>query len=127
MPVTLDYRQDVGVLVGTVTDPFTLDDCVDAVRRVVQSTDWPPNVATIWDIREADLSAVDRVFAEAIFTETREQQELRAQARIAFVMSGRAEYLLMKMVELIPVQRKTSMVPFLDIDAAMAWVTERPG
>ncbi len=84
MPVRLRYDGEKEILCVAVKNPFTLEEFEAAVKDIVESDQFPPDIGALWDLRELDFNDIDRSFEEDLINIQMKFPE-RGQARLALI------------------------------------------
>lgn len=66
MPVEFHYDRDKKVLRGAMISSMTMQEFAAALEEITTSEQFPPNIRTLWDLRELDFKTFDRNFEERL-------------------------------------------------------------
>ena len=69
-----------------VPSPLTLDYFEEAMKVITRSDQFPPDIRTIWDVRELDFSNIDLSF-EKLLISIRKKYPERGSARNAVIVT----------------------------------------
>jgi len=59
MPVEMRYDPEKRALYGVCISPMTLEETRDTIAELLESDRFPPNIRTLWDMREFDFRDMD--------------------------------------------------------------------
>jgi hypothetical protein len=129
MAASLTHHPEQGCLVVTVTEPLTFELIVASYTEWSVRPNVPGDVNTVWDLRKAELSHVDLAFADRLVALRRSIANERGTARIALVVDGPAEALLMRLYQEASRELPQEIGIFRDIATALDWagVGSAPG
>ena len=86
MSVKVRYDREKELLSVAVKSPLTLDFFEEAMKVITRSDQFPPDIRTIWDVRELDFSNIDRSFEERLVS-IRKRYPERGSARNAVIVA----------------------------------------
>ena len=86
MSVEVKYDREKELLSVAVPSPLTLDYFEEAMKVITRSDQFPPDIRTIWDVRELDFSNIDRTF-ELRLISIRKKYPERGSARNAVIVT----------------------------------------
>jgi hypothetical protein len=98
MPVEIRYDNEKGLLYGSLCSPLTYDEFQSAIETITQSPEYPPDVRTLWDLRQLDFKQTDRKFGETLIAIKQRFPE-RGTARLAFVVKDDLGFGMSRMYE----------------------------
>jgi len=98
MSISLAYNPQNKILYVTVVGPFSFDEYVSSIQKILHTTEYPPNVSALWDLRKADLETADQDFLNKII-QTRKQHPERVNANTAIIAATDLEYGVSRMFE----------------------------
>ena len=87
MSLDMKYDDEKNILYGSYKGAFTVDQFEAQLKEIVSGADFPPDVPTIWDLSETDISKFDRDFIQQLLA-IRERFPSRGDALIAVVASS---------------------------------------
>jgi len=121
MQVEHHYDKEKNVLIGIVEGKISFEAFNDIMRKIVTSTEFPPDCNTIWDLRKADLSSIDSKFIEILISIRKKYPE-RGKAKIAFIVDSDLSFGLTRMYEMISNQLPQVINVFRDYKEAEEWL-----
>ncbi len=84
MPIEFRYDRKKEILCVAVKNPFTFEEFEEAVKDIINSDQFPPDIRALWDLRELDFNDIDRSFEERLINIQKKYPE-RGQARLALI------------------------------------------
>jgi hypothetical protein len=98
MPVEYRVDPEKRAIFGSMKSPLTFEEYRSAIEAIVQSREHPPDIRTLWDLRELDFSEIDRSFEEGLIKISEELPQ-RGSPRIAFVVGTDLAFGMIRMFE----------------------------
>lgn len=125
MGVDLHYDRDKGILYARLVGEVSVEDLRPLLETITTSEEYPPDVPTLWDVREASFAGADRAMFDRLIA-SRKLHPARASAKIAAVVSGDLAYGLARMYELLSATRRLPqrIRIFRDMNEAERWLRE---
>ncbi len=121
MPVELRYDGEKEFLLVAVNGPLTLDEFEAALKDITRSDQFPPNTKAIWDMREMDLSDIDRSSEERMI-DIRKKHPERSSARLAFVFADDHGFVMGRMYDALAFKLSTQRRIFNSYTEAEDWL-----
>ena len=121
MPIELRYDRKQGVLYSVVTSPITLEEFGASMARIIQSDDYPPDVRTLWDLRELDFEPVYRPFEEQVI-DIRQKFPERGAAKIALVVASDLGFGMTRMYEILSNEMPQNVMVFRNCEEGEKWL-----
>ena len=87
MQLKINYDAEKNILYGSYKGAFTVQQFEKQLREIVSTAEFPPDVPTIWDLSETDVSQFDWNFIQQLL-EIRERFPARGDASITGVVRG---------------------------------------
>ena len=84
-----------------VTGELTFDDFVRSFQEIVTHPEFRPGMDVLWDFHGASMARMDQAMLRRIASHLREREHLRRGARVAVVVTGDADYGIIRMYEAI--------------------------
>jgi hypothetical protein len=100
MPIEFRYDLKKKAIFGTVKSPATIEDFKAAMNAVMTSDQFPPDMRTLWDMRELDFTQIDRNFQTKL-VKIRKQFPERGAARLAFIVADDLGFGMSRMFEML--------------------------
>lgn len=123
MPLATLFKREAGVRFHTVTGELTVKELLSFLRDIYGAPDFDPNLDSLWDLREADLTTFS--FEEAKYVADFVSGSLGSaeSRRWAFVVKEDSHYGLVRMYEKLMSNRSSGTVMvFRDMDKAREWL-----
>ena len=121
MQLKINYDAEKNILYGSYKGAFTVQQFEKQLREIVSTAEFPPDVPTIWDLSETDVSQFDWNFIQQLL-EIRERFPARGDALIAIVAPSDLTFGVSRMYtargETLPQQ----MQVFRTVTEAEAWL-----
>jgi hypothetical protein len=92
------YDRKKKALFGTLKSPLTVEEYRSSIEAIVRSKDYPPNIRTLWDLRELEFTEIDRRFEESLINISKQFPERRS-AKIAFIVKTELGFGMIRMFE----------------------------
>lgn len=124
MPMEFRYDPNKKALFGHIEDPLTLEEYRSSIASIVVSEEFPPDIRTLWDLRDFDFNGVDRVFEEALVGISAEHPERKA-ARVALVVNNGIGLGRAAMFEIMAKNLGYESMVFTDYPGAELWLLEK--
>ncbi len=86
MPIEFRYDREKEVLLAAVKSPLTLEEFETAMKSITRSDQFPPDIRTLWDVRELDLRDIDTNFVKRLI-DIRKKYPERGPARNAVIVA----------------------------------------
>ena len=124
MPVHFKYNVDNKLLYGTIEGQIGIDELRDALGKITTSTEFPPNVNALWDLRNLDFSRLNADFGEAIIS-AREENSKRGNSKIALIAEDDLDYGMSRMYQMLSDNLPQKISVFRDTDIAENWLLSK--
>ena len=128
MPVEFRFDSRKGALFGTMKSPLTLEEYRSSIEAIVRSREHPPDIRTLWDLRELDFNEINSNFEESLIKISEEFPE-RGSAKIAFVVGGDLGFGIVRMFETLADELGYETMVFKSFSEGENWllqVTDSP-
>ena len=123
MPIEFSYDPEKKALFGAMTGSLSLDEYRSSVEAIVRSEEFPPDIRTLWDLRELEFTAIDRSL-EVKLVSVSEQFPERSPAKIAFVVKSELGFGMIRMFELLADKLAFRTMVFKSYSEAEAWLLQ---
>jgi hypothetical protein len=122
-PKALDihYDCDKRALFGVLRRRMTTEEFHEINRFVTQSSEFPSDVRTLWDLREVDFAEVEQKYQESLI-DIRKQYPSRGAARIAFIVADELGFGLLRMYGILSSDLPQQIQVFQDYSEGEAWL-----
>lgn len=112
------------IMIHTVTGEMTFDEIKSSYAAILSHPEFQEDMNSIWDMRDADASKLDRedVIRIARYFET--QLKNRAKFKVAVIVFRDLEYDLSRMYQVAAADLPAKIGIFNNIEDAKNWVTE---
>jgi hypothetical protein len=106
---------------------INFQDLSNLLKGIYNSADFDPNLHSLWDVRDADLSAVKPEEIRALAEYVRANWAMNRKNKAAIVVSGLSDFGISRMYEQIlgPAAAGKVMV-FRNIKSAWDWIEGKP-
>jgi len=124
MPIELIFDKQCKLLHIKASDQISIDDFESALQDILSSEEYPPDIATLWDLRNLDFGAISSNFEKNLIA-IHKKYPARGKTRFAMLVSSQLGvgmsmmYKSLSEVHGIPHEFKV----FLNIDDAKGWLT----
>ncbi len=108
---------------GAVDIPAVFERGVDFLDH----PDFVPGMPTVWDLREADLSAIGEADMRLVGLRNRDLAERRGRARMALVVSDDFSFGVARMHQVLGESPNLEVSVFRDLSAAEGWALRSDG
>ena len=98
--IEINYDQNRKMLNISVSGTSDFDEFSSTLETITSSTDYPPNVRAVWDIRKADFSFANFHLVREVVN-IRSSFKKRNNCRSALIVSGNLQYGLGRMFEML--------------------------
>ena len=123
MPVKLNFDQDKGLLVGLIESPLLVDDAKASFQQMRESSEYPVDVPTLWDLRALDFNGVDRDLEDRIIALRKAVPE-RGNARLAIVVADDLGFGMARMYQILSDELPQHILVSRDYTEAENWLLE---
>ena len=123
MPIHIHYNPELNYIVLKPVGVLTIKMLSDLDGPLISSEEFPPDVNTIWDMRETDYSNINKTFLEELIELRNRNYLVRGKAKLAYVASSDFEFGITRMYEMLSVNIKQKMHIFRTIEEAETWLT----
>lgn len=122
MSISFKYDKVINVLLITLEDEVLLNDLEQLYKDIVTSTEFPPDIRSIWDFRKTDFTLIDTNFMEKVFSIRKKYPE-RGSARAAFVADSDFSFGVSRMYEtLSSFELPQYILVFREFSKAEEWI-----
>jgi hypothetical protein len=119
--VELCYDSEKKALFGAIQHPMTFEEFHEVNRLITQSSEFPPDVRTLWDLRKLDFAEIEQLYQESLI-DIRKQYPSRGAARIAFIVADELGYGLLRMYEILSSDLPQQIQVFQDYSEGETWL-----
>ena len=123
--IDIKYDQDRKILNISVSGKSDFNEFSSTLETITNSKDFPPNIRTVWDIRQADFSFANFQLVKEV-VKIRSKFSKRSHCRSALVVSSNLQYGLSRMFEMLSdgkIQHKLRI--FRDLEEGEKWLLEK--
>ncbi len=121
MPVELYYDKKKDALFGIMRGLITIEENENALNTIMKSDQYPPDIRTLWDVREQDFTNIDADF-EMRLIELRKKYPERGNARMALVVSTDLGFGMSRMYQNLSANLPQNIMVFRDYADAEKWL-----
>jgi len=123
MPVHCTYNADNNYLECVVEGALTIDVFETTLKGLLNSNEYPPDVDTLWDLRNYDFSAVDAE-TQRRWVAIRKEHPERGNAKMAILVNSDMNFGKSRMYEMWSSGLPQQMRVFRDYQEAQAWLLD---
>ena len=98
MPVNFQYDKEKNILYCYCKGPATVEEFKSVMTTIISSTEYPPDLNTLWDVKGVDFSTVDKKFEEQLIF-AREHFPERGASKIAIIAPDDLRYGMLRMYQ----------------------------
>jgi hypothetical protein len=124
MPMEFQYDPNKKALFGMIEDPLTIEEYRSSIESIVGSEEFPPDIRTLWDMRNFEFKGVDREFEEALIGVSAEYPE-RTAVRVALVVINGLGLGRAAMFEILAKNLGYESMVFTDYPGAEMWLLDK--
>jgi len=106
-----------------VEDKLTIDVFESTLNMIVNSDEYPPDVDTLWDLRNYDFSAIDTETQQQ-WVALREKHPERGNAKMAILVNNDMNFGKSRMYEMWSAELPQRMRVFRNYDEARQWLLD---
>ena len=121
MPIHFKYNPGNNLLYGTIEGQTSIEELGQALGKITNSTEFPPDVKALWDLRKLDFTQLDTNFGEALVS-LREQNPKRGNTKIALIVEKDLGYGMCRMYVMLSEHLPQEVSVFKDIASAENWL-----
>jgi len=124
MPIDFRYDSEKEALFGTMKSPITFEEYRSTIEAIVRSNEFPPDIRTLWDLRELEFNEIDRSYEESLISIS-EQFPERGPAKVAFVVKSELGFGMTRMYEILAEKLGYETMVFRDYSEAENWLIQK--
>ena len=124
MDIDLAFDNQKQILIVTVKDELIESDVYLALKEMVSSIIYPPDVDALWDLRTVNFKLTTEELAYRLRI-VREGFPERGSANIAFVVSDELGFGMTRMHDLMAYELPQNVHIFKEYDEAINWLCRR--
>jgi hypothetical protein len=123
MSVTLSHNPQKKILYITVIGPLLFEEFSATMEQISHSDEYPPDIPTLWDLRETDIQGWDQTFLKKILR-TRKEYGERMHAKVSLIASSDLAYGMGRMFEALSQDAATpqKIMVFRDFEEGENWL-----
>ena len=122
--IEINYDQNRKMLNISVSGTSDFDEFSSTLETITNSTEYPPNIRAVWDIRKADFSFANFQLVREV-VKIRSGFTKRDNCRSALIVSGNLQYGLGRMFELLSDGKiPHQFMVFRDYEEGEQWLLE---
>jgi hypothetical protein len=120
----LEYNSSDNYFLATIDGDILPHDFKQAMDEITASEEYPPDVNTIWDIREVDFSPMNEGLARSLIHIRKTTDEKRGNTKLAVVVTDDLSFGLSRMYQTLSELSELSqeIEIFKNIEEARNWV-----
>ena len=125
MPIEIDFLRNKNILRITLTGQPTTENLNTAFTKITTSTEYPPTIDAIWDLRKADVKSADDKLIRHII-ELRQKYPQRTQCKSALIASDDLTYGMSRMFQMMSENKLSQeMMVFRDYEEGEKWLLQK--
>ena len=121
MPIKYKYHKEKDILLVTVEGELSLDDLDRFMNDITRSTEFPPDIKSIWDTQKATFASYNTGYVEK-YISIRKKYPERGNARIAVVADKDLSFGMARKFEMLSDILPQRMEVFRDFSKAEEWL-----
>ena len=127
--MSIDFEIDCskGIVWVRASGPIDISDVFERAVDALDHPDFVPGMPTVWDMREADLSAYGQADMRLAGVRNRDLAERRGTARMAVVVSDDFSFGVARMHQVLGESPNLEVSVFRDLSAAERWALRGSG
>lgn len=122
MPIKLEYDRAHNILKIHAYGTITLDNVEQGMKQVFESSEYPSDINTLWDVRQLDFSELDLDLIKGIVLLRKKYDAERDGAKIAILSNYALAGPLVKLYTILTRGLRQSNKVFTTEDSAMLWL-----
>ena len=123
MAITYKYNPDKDILYGSIEGSVTVEELQFKLMEITESSEFQPNVKTLWDLRELDFSQLGWSFGKQLVM-VRGMNPKRGDTKIAIITSEGISFGMGEMYKMQSADLPQTMMVFSDYQAGEEWLLE---
>ena len=124
MGITTQIDGERNLRIHKVTGALTFDELIGTLKEVYSEPDFDPDMNSLWDVREADLSSFETPDIHNLRNFVGKHWGTGGRSKAAIVVLGDLDFGISRMYEFYLQAKSSSEVQvFRDYDEALSWVT----
>jgi len=124
MAITLNYDADLKILNIKVEGYLSLDDYKETAYKLLNSTEYPSNVNSIWDLDDMNFDNIDLKFEEEIVSLRQQHNEQRGHAKVAIVSANTLAEPMIKLFKIISSHLHQEINYYTTLEEAQIWLQQ---
>jgi hypothetical protein len=121
MPIDLRYDAAKNILYATIQGQIQRNEFAEALRAITNSSEYPPDVAVLWDARFVEMSSVDSKY-ELELIGIRKSFPERGNSKIAIIVSSTMAFGMGRMYEQLSGSLPQNIMVFKEIEPGENWL-----
>jgi hypothetical protein len=124
MAIKLEYNSSDNYLLGTVEGKVTYHEYNQMMEEITSSEEYPPDVNTIWDMRELDINDADESIFRSFINIRKKTDKKRGNTKLSIVVADDLSFGVSRMYQTLSEISELSqeMKIFRKIEEARNWV-----
>jgi len=119
--MSIEFYYEDGIIYGAFKSPLSIGEVKKSFAVLTNSTQFPADANTLWDLRELDFTQIDHDMENQLIA-IRKLHPERGQARIAFVVGNDLGFGMMRRYEMLSAKLPQQIRVFRDDAKAEAWL-----
>jgi len=123
MNITTDNNEKDNLRIHKVTGKIVFDKLMDELKKIYSKPDFNPEMNTLWDLRDADVSSFPSEQVQHIQSFVSQYWGKSGKSQSALIVSEDVAYGLSRMYEIMSEGKTASKIMvFRDYEEALKWV-----
>jgi len=124
MPVKLIYNQSKKILIMRVEGQLSIDDVEVATLEIFESKEFPPDVNTLWDVRQLSFEDIDIAFIKKLIATRKKYTGQRGSPKIAILSNNVLAAPIIKLYVILSKAPKEKTCVFKTLEEAELWLCQ---
>jgi len=122
MPIKLIYNQSQKFLTVRVEDHLSIGDVEAATLKILESEEFPPDVNTLWDVRQLSFEDIDIAFIKRLVAVRKKNKGLRGSPKIAILSNYALAAPIIKLYVILSKGLEEKTRVFKTLEEAELWL-----
>jgi len=126
MEIRSTIMKDKNLRTHTVSGVLAVDQLLKHLRGIYASPDFQSDMDVLWDLRDADFSAISSADVESVRDLVKDHWGLSGKSKAALIVSGDQDFGMSRMYEILMDQvTENKVMVFRDRKEAYKWIENR--
>jgi len=124
MPIKLNYNSSQKFLVLRIEGQLSIDDVESTTFKIFESKEFPPDVNTLWDVRQLSFEDVDIAFLKRLIETRKKYTGQRGSPKIAILSNNALAAPIIKLYVILSKGSKEKTSVFKTFEEAELWLCQ---